>query len=677
MNARGVVVCLSLLAAGCAAAPVVPRSPMVPLATWPAPYDTPGTLGVTLEPLFGGMLQDCGIVPLDQDTVRTTIPTTVRRVLGQNLRRLVKTQEREAAERLLRYMFPKPDVGTYSPLETRRELGTQYLRLGRLPRPLDSSASRLYYQNCSTVLAAALTAGLNVPFLSVSAGARASVVQKAALGLVEGTFRSPLASGLLDSAPFDVRFPLLLDVWQWYRDNPESASAPPYYIDTFVGVAQVDYLESGVGQDYRIEGEIGGSFGVASARVQGQASGDVQARATSVGYTTHVYIDGSGREEVHFEQLPSIDDIVEYISAAEPRASSGNSIVLQAGATHSLAFSIAGVPPGLCEAAAWSTRPTGLPGTLERETVGLQTVGADRGPCSFHFRYTPDLSVFDANDQLFSGEIRLTSSGTASVLNRGLTLRFPVRLPTTEEPLLRQVGPPPEWSGTSSRLRWGASVQVLGSGSAAPIAPTGLEDAHLRCGAGTELPVTYALRPDAGALFTLEISSPRATDLDGRPDGSGPTTDCVFSAIAVIPTGNGALKRPLTVTVPVPSVAEASEGRISLEDLMALPIAGRDLIFSEADAEQLTRAGELTADDVVLADGSTAQASVRVSSPDFDPYLVVIGPDGDTYSNDDESDSSLSALVTFEAEGGGRYRIVVNTARSRQFGTFELQLRSQ
>lgn len=66
------------------------------------------------------------------------------------------------------------------------------------------------------------------------------------------------------------------------------------------------------------------------------------------------------------------------------------------------------------------------------------------------------------------------------------------------------------------------------------------------------------------------------------------------------------------------------------------------------------------------------QVMVNLTSPDFDAYLMLRGPDGSTFDNDDnEGDGTNSALnVTLPASG--TYRLVVTSYRSGETGSYAL-----
>ena len=209
--------------AGCASQAIV--NPMVPQPDWPTQFEHPGTLGAALEPSFGRMLDLCHVYPLSESVNHTSIPDDIR--LNLDLKQPVVTRDKDAMERIFRHMFEVANMEDYKPDEFKRELQGSALSLRGLPVAIELSTNVLYYQNCATVLDAAIEAKLDLPRNVLEAGILASTEQKSGLGLVSGTFRSPLATGLLRSTSYETRIPLLLEVWGWYLDNPKKLVRHP------------------------------------------------------------------------------------------------------------------------------------------------------------------------------------------------------------------------------------------------------------------------------------------------------------------------------------------------------------------------------------------------------------------------------------------------------------------
>ncbi|MEL6352874.1 MAG: serine protease, partial [Cyanobacteria bacterium J06627_28] len=62
-------------------------------------------------------------------------------------------------------------------------------------------------------------------------------------------------------------------------------------------------------------------------------------------------------------------------------------------------------------------------------------------------------------------------------------------------------------------------------------------------------------------------------------------------------------------------------------------------------------------------------------SPDFDPFLVLMGPDGSVVGyNDDTGTSSLNSAMTVTLPSNGRYRVIANAFDSSGRGRFTLNV---
>lgn len=68
------------------------------------------------------------------------------------------------------------------------------------------------------------------------------------------------------------------------------------------------------------------------------------------------------------------------------------------------------------------------------------------------------------------------------------------------------------------------------------------------------------------------------------------------------------------------------------------------------------------------------RVQVRVSSEDFDPYLLVISPSGEVLENDDESEISRAASLVASARTGGEWLVVVTSFLAEEGGFYELRI---
>lgn len=75
-------------------------------------------------------------------------------------------------------------------------------------------------------------------------------------------------------------------------------------------------------------------------------------------------------------------------------------------------------------------------------------------------------------------------------------------------------------------------------------------------------------------------------------------------------------------------------------------------------------------------DGSAGQQlRISLNSPDFDPFLVLMGPDGSVVGyNDDTGTSSLNSAMTVTLPSNGRYRVIANAFDSSGQGRFTLNV---
>ena len=80
-------------------------------------------------------------------------------------------------------------------------------------------------------------------------------------------------------------------------------------------------------------------------------------------------------------------------------------------------------------------------------------------------------------------------------------------------------------------------------------------------------------------------------------------------------------------------------------------------------------------EDVYEFEGRRGQrVDLRLRADDFDPYLVVTGPQGFNMANDDEEggNGSLHSRLVLELPADGRYRVSVTTFRPGETGRYSL-----
>jgi len=96
--------------------------------------------------------------------------------------------------------------------------------------------------------------------------------------------------------------------------------------------------------------------------------------------------------------------------------------------------------------------------------------------------------------------------------------------------------------------------------------------------------------------------------------------------------------------------------------------------------------GQLAANDPKLSDGSVYQAwtymgqagesiELDVTSADFDAYAIIQDANGSKLAADDDSGGGTNARITFTLPYTGAYRLIANTYRQGQVGTFALSVK--
>ena len=80
-------------------------------------------------------------------------------------------------------------------------------------------------------------------------------------------------------------------------------------------------------------------------------------------------------------------------------------------------------------------------------------------------------------------------------------------------------------------------------------------------------------------------------------------------------------------------------------------------------------------EDVYVVQGRRgARIDLRLSSDDFDPYLLVTGPEGFSLSNDDEAGGgSVNSRLVLEFPADGAYRVAATTFRPGETGAYRLE----
>lgn len=92
-----------------------------------------------------------------------------------------------------------------------------------------------------------------------------------------------------------------------------------------------------------------------------------------------------------------------------------------------------------------------------------------------------------------------------------------------------------------------------------------------------------------------------------------------------------------------------------------------------ADGDETLDSGEFV--DIYRVQGQAGQTLVAdLSSDDFDPYLMVIAPDGEQSDNDDYEGDMTRSLVSEPLTQSGEYRVVVTSYQPGEAGAYDLLL---
>ncbi|HEU4452774.1 MAG TPA: pre-peptidase C-terminal domain-containing protein, partial [Longimicrobium sp.] len=103
----------------------------------------------------------------------------------------------------------------------------------------------------------------------------------------------------------------------------------------------------------------------------------------------------------------------------------------------------------------------------------------------------------------------------------------------------------------------------------------------------------------------------------------------------------------------------------------ALALGGSVRGRLEASDRTLANSGEYS--DTYLVEGRPGQTLVvEMESSDFDTYVLVRTPDGESFDNDDDNGSSDRSRLEVPMRAAGRYRVVATSYRSGETGAYTL-----
>lgn len=106
---------------------------------------------------------------------------------------------------------------------------------------------------------------------------------------------------------------------------------------------------------------------------------------------------------------------------------------------------------------------------------------------------------------------------------------------------------------------------------------------------------------------------------------------------------------------------------------------------STPTAGAVTRTGTLAAGDQTLDSGEFADQynftwpaggnfDVRVTSTDFDTYVIVREPGGEQHDNDDEAQGNTNSRLQVATNAAGAYQVIVTSYQPGQTGSYQLQI---
>jgi len=103
----------------------------------------------------------------------------------------------------------------------------------------------------------------------------------------------------------------------------------------------------------------------------------------------------------------------------------------------------------------------------------------------------------------------------------------------------------------------------------------------------------------------------------------------------------------------------------------ALTLGGSVRGRLETGDRTLPSSGEFS--DTYLVEGRPGQTLVvQMESSDFDTYVLVRTPDGESFDNDDDNGSSDRSRLEVPMRAGGRYRVIATSYRSGETGAYTL-----
>jgi hypothetical protein len=514
---------------------------------WPDPYKTPNTVGQFLEEQFSGIMMECGMPQLREETgvfhkttVKTSVPTVVRQRVPMN--KPVVVRERESAARVFGYIQSDNNVSTVT-----RDPGRYLLEdmeADPVPMLATGMSSVAHTHTCSSVVTAGAQANLNIPLVDLKTALSADFSNKkqTVLALVEGTFFSPISSMLNLGNQVDQTFARLL-FWEWYSRNPPVGS--PVYIKQFDGFTLYEFAK----ERRDLNGQVSfsaalGAPGIASIKTQVQAGVLVSDGTDIKAFATGFYVDPVSKNAyVQTEPVPSPAALSTELSKVRAIATVEDPLVLE-NRTSLHTVEIQGMPAALCSVSAWLIDPQPTSGTLALRTANELD---NNKSCRFTTTFSARPEVFTAANSNVSLQYAVTSASSVS----GQQVRFSVsqiNLTTSRSPMVAVAQVNPSFSprrttqgaATKTELTW--QVPIVIDDRQNPLRPGGLitvRQGSLSCEQG-EVAITtdqqITVSPEHQAVISVTHSVFAGEDFD---ENASPARDCRFTATVDLPLQDG------------------------------------------------------------------------------------------------------------------------------------------
>jgi hypothetical protein len=551
---------------------------------WHDVYETPGTLGAALETRFGSLLDACQARELESLHVwqkilhkpKSAIPLEIQQALkDEDLQRAVRAVPANATYNLWRYAFDRDtlDVAGFDQNIPGRLMDAIAFGSIALPDSRPGMKYVLHTETCSSVLAAAANAKLEPPGSSLKNAMTADFQSKRNFAMTRGTFRSPFAAMLDDSASPAKRRLALLTAYELYQSDPGASTRPRYYIDQFEGVSLIDLGQTAQSREFSMDASASGNYLVISADGKVHYGANYTANTSFGDFATYVFgTPLSGRPCasngcIHFLPLPNPGYIAQQLAALTipiqpippPRFS------LAAINPVSIGDSVLGIPSNLC--GRWQAVSADPKTSV---AIHDQSPLQNRDGCYFDFEVTPAQSGANSSQLLtVQFDLLLLEQPQTATAPR---LKMTLSLTPMDEPKIQIddfnkvaiINPGMLATAPPAGFFWDVKTSFYDSGTPVDYGKTlDVNNVSLTCDGGTQPLVSPpAVVSNAADHFFL-IRVERPLDKSEVLKGDGRLTTCAVSADVVVtlkPKGTGPAPkatRHLQTNVLMPSISKA------------------------------------------------------------------------------------------------------------------------